>query len=102
MRQGVPMMLAGGASDRFAGSIGLALEAQDYFTAPRRLATLQAMQARRAAGTAAAASEAEKHGTVGAVALDRDGHLAAATSTGGYTDKPERRIGDSPVIGAGT
>lgn len=60
------------------------------------------MQAHARAGTAAAASEAEKHGTVGAVALDGNGHLAAATSTGGYTNKPEGRIGDSPIIGAGT
>ena len=102
MRQGVPMMLAGPAADRFAASVGLPLESPDYFTTPRRVAALQAMQERRAAGTGSAASEAEKHGTVGAVALDRDGHLAAATSTGGYTDKPEGRIGDSPVIGAGT
>ena len=102
MRQSVPMMLAGPAADRFAASVGVALEAQDYFTTPRRLAALRTMQERRAAGTGSGASEAEKHGTVGAVALDQDGHLAAATSTGGYTDKPEGRIGDSPVIGAGT
>ncbi len=102
MRQGVPMMLAGPASDRFAASAGLAVEAQGYFTTPRRMAALRSMRARRAAGTGGAATEAEKHGTVGAVALDRDGHLAAATSTGGYTDKPEGRIGDSPLIGAGT
>jgi isoaspartyl peptidase/L-asparaginase-like protein (Ntn-hydrolase superfamily) len=42
------------------------------------------------------------HGTVGAVALDRDGTLAAATSTGGYTGKLPGRVGDSPIIGAGT
>ena len=42
------------------------------------------------------------HGTVGAVALDADGNLAAATSTGGYTGKLPGRIGDSPIIGAGT
>ena len=60
------------------------------------------MRRRALDGTLAAASEAEKHGTVGAVALDRDGHLAAATSTGGYTNKPSGRIGDSPIIGAGT
>ena len=42
------------------------------------------------------------HGTVGAVALDRDGNLAAATSTGGYTGKMPGCIGDSPIIGAGT
>src|SRR6185312_12182922 len=53
-------------------------------------------------GTAAKASESEKHGTVGAVALDAAGHLAAATSTGGYNNKPEGRVGDSPIIGAGT
>ncbi len=102
MRQGVPMMLAGPAADRFAASVGLALVAQDYFTTPRRLRALRTMRERRAAGTGSDASEAEKHGTVGAVALDQDGRLAAATSTGGYTDKPEGRIGDSPVIGAGT
>ena len=45
---------------------------------------------------------ADKFGTVGAVARDRDGHLAAATSTGGLTDKRFGRVGDSPIIGAGT
>ena len=43
-----------------------------------------------------------EHGTVGAVALDRDGHLAAATSTGGLTMKQWGRVGDSPIVGAGT
>ena len=43
-----------------------------------------------------------KYGTVGAVALDKDGNLAAGTSTGGMTNKRYGRIGDSPVIGAGT
>ncbi len=44
----------------------------------------------------------KNHGTVGAVALDRAGHLAAATSTGGYNNKAGRRIGDTPIVGAGT
>jgi beta-aspartyl-peptidase (threonine type) len=48
------------------------------------------------------ASEAERHGTVGAVALDATGNLAAATSTGGFNNKPLGRVGDSAVIGAGT
>ena len=48
------------------------------------------------------ALEAEKHGTVGCVALDKNGNLAAGTSTGGRTNKKFGRIGDSPVIGAGT
>src|SRR5262249_54155199 len=45
---------------------------------------------------------AEHHGTVGAVALDKQGHLAAGTSTGGMTNKRYGRVGDSPIIGAGT
>ena len=96
------VMLAGPAADRFAQDHGLAVVEPSYFTTARRQQSLDTMQAHREAGTAAAASEAEKHGTVGAVALDRDGHLAAATSTGGYTDKPAGRVGDSPIIGAGT
>jgi beta-aspartyl-peptidase (threonine type) len=63
---------------------------------------LAAIKRRAAQGTLGEASEAEKHGTVGAVALDAAGHLAAATSTGGFTDKAEGRVGDSPIIGAGT
>ncbi len=97
MQAGGPLMLAGPACDRFAASTGLPLEAQAYFTTPRRIASLQAIRAHGPSAT-----EAEKHGTVGAVALDEGGHLAAATSTGGYTGKPEGRVGDSPVIGAGT
>ena len=96
------VMLTGPAADRFAGAKGLAIVEPSYFTTARRQQSLDTMQAHRNAGTAAAASEAEKHGTVGAVALDRAGHLAAATSTGGYTDKPAGRVGDSPIIGAGT
>ena len=47
-------------------------------------------------------TDQDRHGTVGAVALDKDGNLAAATSTGGTTNKMPGRIGDTPVIGAGT
>ena len=81
---------------------GLELVAPSHFTTERRRDNLRSMKARGLAGTVAAAPEAEKHGTVGAVALDRDGHLAAATSTGGYTNKPAGRVGDSPIPGAGT
>ena len=102
--RGEALMLAGPAADRFAAAAGLAIEPQSYFTTARRVASLDRMKALRrdSGGAATGATEAEKHGTVGAVALDRDGHLAAATSTGGYTDKPEGRVGDSPIIGAGT
>ncbi len=96
------VLLIGPAADAFAERNGLTMVSQAYFTTDRRRDSLRVMKARAGAGTAAAASEAEKHGTVGAVALDAAGHLAAATSTGGYTNKPEGRVGDSPIIGAGT
>jgi len=96
------VLLAGAAADRFAEAKGLAVEEQSYFTTERRKQALASMKAHAEAGTLAAARESEKHGTVGAVALDQHGHLAAATSTGGYTNKPDGRVGDSPIIGAGT
>ena len=99
---GEAVILAGPAADAYAGARGAALVDPSYFTTERRRDNLLSMKARGQAGTVAAASEAEKHGTVGAVALDRDGHLAAATSTGGYTNKPAGRVGDSPIPGAGT
>lgn len=102
LEHGDALLLAGAAADRFAEARGLAVEEQAYFTTERRRKALAAMKAHAAAGTQVAASESEKHGTVGAVALDWQGHLAAATSTGGYNNKPDGRVGDSPVIGAGT
>lgn len=102
MESGDLVMLTGPAADAFAGARGLDIVDPSYFTTPRRLEALQGMKAHEAAGTAAQAREAEKPGTVGAVALDQAGHLAAATSTGGYTNKPAGRVGDSPIIGAGT
>jgi len=99
---GDAVLLSGSAADRFAEAKGLAMEQQVYFTTERRKQALAAMKAHVVAGTQALASESEKHGTVGAVALDGHGHLAAATSTGGYNNKPDGRIGDSPIIGAGT
>ncbi len=83
------VLLAGDAADRFARQQGLKLENPSYFATPRRLAALK--QGRK-----------NFHGTVGAVALDGDGNLAAATSTGGYTGKMAGRVGDSPLVGAGT
>ncbi|MBE9638189.1 isoaspartyl peptidase/L-asparaginase family protein [Salipiger mangrovisoli] len=100
MQDGRAVFLTGIAADNFAAGAGLAVEPQGYFTTPKRIEALAAMKAHAAAGTEA--TENEKHGTVGAVALDAAGHLAAATSTGGYTNKPAGRVGDSPVIGAGT
>jgi L-asparaginase / beta-aspartyl-peptidase len=103
MERTAHVMLAAGGADRFAREQGLVTVEPGYFGTVRRRAALEAERARRR-GTAArqAATEAERHGTVGAVALDARGNLAAATSTGGYTHKLPGRVGDSPVIGAGT
>lgn len=89
------VLLAGPAADRFAGEAGISLAAPGYFRTPERAMALERARAR------GAASAAERHGTVGAVALDRYGNLAAATSTGGYTNKLPGRVGDSPLVGAG-
>jgi len=102
LESGGPVMLGGSAADDFAAAAGLDMVEPSYFTTERRVKALASLKARTADGTIRAASEAEKHGTVGAVALDSAGHLAAGTSTGGYNNKPVGRIGDSPIIGAGT
>ncbi|WP_131113585.1 isoaspartyl peptidase/L-asparaginase family protein [Lichenihabitans psoromatis] len=102
LESGTLAMLTGPSADLYAEAHGVELVDQSYFTTERRRDALASMIRRGQDGTLASASEAEKHGTVGAVALDRHGHLAAATSTGGYTNKPAGRVGDSPIIGAGT
>ncbi|WP_320198680.1 isoaspartyl peptidase/L-asparaginase family protein [Agrobacterium sp. rho-13.3] len=102
MEKGDAVLMGGSAADQFAEAESLDIVEPDYFTTEKRVKALAAMKAHAAAGTAAAASESEKHGTVGAVALDAAGHLAAATSTGGYNNKPVGRIGDTPIVGAGT
>lgn len=99
---GEAVLLSGPAADEFAERQGLAMVAPGYFTTQRRLDALRRLQQRAATGAFVPASEAEKHGTVGAVARDMQGHLAAATSTGGFNNKPSGRVGDSPIIGAGT
>jgi beta-aspartyl-peptidase (threonine type) len=83
------VLLAGPGAERFAEAQGLKLEPAEYFRTEARLAALRK-------------NLKNHHGTVGAVALDSDGNLAAATSTGGYTGKMPGRVGDSPLIGAGT
>jgi beta-aspartyl-peptidase (threonine type) len=95
---GPHVFVAGATAEALARERGLALLSPEAFVTPRRLAALAEAQGRGAA----ALSEESRHGTVGAVALDADGHLAAATSTGGLTNKLPGRIGDSPIPGAGT
>ena len=102
MEKSPNVLVAGSAADDFAAGCGLDMVPNTYFTTERRVAALASLKARAAMGTIQAASEAEKHGTVGAVALDRAGNLAAATSTGGFNNKPVGRVGDSPILGAGT
>jgi beta-aspartyl-peptidase (threonine type) len=96
------VMLAGGGADRFASEHGLAMVEPGYFGTARRRASLEAERMRQRGKLARLSTEADRHGTVGAVALDARGDVAAATSTGGYTNKLAGRVGDSPVIGAGT
>lgn len=99
---GEALMLQGDGADAFARRNGFEIVSQDYFGTVQRRQMLAEMKALAAQGAVAHANEAQKHGTVGAVARDTNGHLAAATSTGGYTNKPVGRIGDSPIVGAGT
>ncbi|MBC7376972.1 MAG: isoaspartyl peptidase/L-asparaginase [Burkholderiaceae bacterium] len=99
---GSAVLLAGDAADEFAATVGLAMVEPSYFTTQRRIDALRLLQQRAETGVIVPATEAEKHGTVGAVARDANGHLAAATSTGGFNNKPPGRVGDSPIIGAGT
>lgn len=90
------VLLAGPAADDFAADQGVALVGPDYFLSRR-----EAWQNRDVAPSADDA--AERHfGTVGCVALDRAGNLAAGTSTGGTSKKLPGRVGDSPIVGAGT
>ena len=99
---GGAVLLAGDAADAFAERAGMVMVDPSYFTTQRRVDTLRLLQQRALTGLIKPATEAEKHGTVGAVARDALGHLAAATSTGGFNNKPSGRVGDSPIIGAGT
>jgi beta-aspartyl-peptidase (threonine type) len=95
------VLLIGAGALEFCRAAGLAFAESDYFFTEARWQALAATIAQEEAGTADA-DEARRHGTVGAVARDRDGNLAAATSTGGMTGKLPGRVGDSPIIGAGT
>ena len=99
------VLLSGEGAEEFALQQGLELVPNTYFHTERRLGSLRAVQERERteAGAAVPAPEPwQMHGTVGAVALSASGSLAAGTSTGGMTNKRWGRIGDSPLVGAGT
>jgi L-asparaginase / beta-aspartyl-peptidase len=90
MEQSEHVMMAGHGASVFAEQVGLEIVDPSYFFTRNRFESFQK------------AIASEKHGTVGCVALDREGNLCAGTSTGGMTNKKYGRIGDSPIIGAGT
>jgi beta-aspartyl-peptidase (threonine type) len=92
------VMLSGAGAEEFALERGFSLVANNYFITPTRKRQLE----RVLQGRTAPRNELDGLGTVGAVARDAQGNLAAATSTGGMTNKRWGRIGDSPIIGAGT
>lgn len=96
------VMLAREGAEEFALEMGVELVPSTYFFTPRRWESLQRVREREAEEGSSSGPVDEKFGTVGAVALDRSGNLAAATSTGGMTNKRWGRIGDSPIIGAAT
>jgi len=102
------VMMDGEGAEAFAAANGVELVDQKYFFTEERWEALQKIrsaeksQAGDAGGKKFIITDQDRHGTVGAVALDQNGNLAAATSTGGTTNKLRGRVGDSPVIGAGT
>ncbi|MEA3462268.1 MAG: isoaspartyl peptidase/L-asparaginase [Bacteroidota bacterium] len=90
MEQSGHVMMAGHGASVFAKGVGLEIVNPSYFYTKKRFESYQKAVAK------------DKHGTVGCVALDKAGNLCAGTSTGGMTNKKYGRIGDSPIIGAGT
>ena len=102
------VLLVGRGAELFAIKQKLDIVHPDYFWTEQRWKELQDALKKeekqpREGWSAAGAGERQRHfGTVGAVALDGDGNLAAGTSTGGMTNKWSGRVGDSPIIGAGT
>lgn len=101
------VLLAGQGAEAFAVAGGMELVDKDYFYTDQRWEQLQkAIEKEKAEGHEQTrldhSDDRDRIGTVGAVALDKRGNLAAATSTGGMTNKRFGRVGDSPIVGAGT
>ena len=106
MERSPHVMLIGAGAEEFARAQGITLVDSTYFFTGRRRDALERAKAAEArtpgGGMAALRPDEGKYGTVGAVALDANGDLAAATSTGGTTNKRWGRVGDVPIIGGGT
>ena len=101
-----PLFMAGEGAEMFAKENGIELVDQKYFFTQERWNALQKVKESEKAGGEGGKkfiiTDQDRHGTVGAVALDQQGNLAVATSTGGTTNKKSGRVGDSPIIGGGT
>ncbi|HCX24318.1 MAG: beta-aspartyl-peptidase [Flammeovirgaceae bacterium] len=91
MTQSPHVMLVSGGAEEFATQQGLDIVNPDYFKTEKRAGQLEKIKRME-----------KEHGTVGAVAVDKNGNICAATSTGGMTNKKWGRVGDAPIIGAGT
>ena|SRR5690606_6374866 len=105
MEKSEHVMLARKGAEQFAEQVGLTLVEPEYFYTESRMKALKRIQHRDSASQTSLYdpfTKDDKFGTVGCVALDRNGNIAAGTSTGGMTNKRWGRIGDSPIIGAGT
>ena len=100
MERSPHVLLAGSGAEAFALEQGFEVMPPEYFATERRREALKAFKANEQAGLQPEADH--KFGTVGVVVMDATGHLVAGTSTGGMTGKRWGRIGDSPIIGAGT
>ncbi len=102
MDEGTHVFLSGSGAEDFAKKNGLTFENEAYFHVPLRYEQLQEALKQDKVFLDHKDTKPDKFGTVGAVALDVHGNLAAATSTGGMTNKKHGRVGDTPIIGAGT
>lgn len=100
LEDGQHVLLVGAGAERFAREQGVAFAEPSWFVTEERRAELES--ARSGGRVSLDRDEPGAFGTVGAVARDSSGHLAAATSTGGMTNQRPGRVGDSPLIGAGT
>lgn len=101
MNRSPHVMLIGSGAERFAAQQGVEIVDPKYFWTEKRWQDLQ-KKLKPEVDKSSYISPDHKYGTVGAVALDQQGNLAAGTSTGGITNKLWGRVGDSPIIGAGT
>ncbi|MFO1103072.1 MAG: isoaspartyl peptidase/L-asparaginase family protein [Methylocystis sp.] len=102
MEESGHVLLVGEGAERFARARNVKFESEDYFKTQERVAELAKAKRARAIALDRSGAADGKLGTVGAVARDRNGNLAAATSTGGVVNQRSGRVGDSPIIGAGT